>query len=147
MTNEITIADALNLNNAKMLKSVLQKKTNIADYPIQHLTTLEKNIFNVAIMYSNIKELEDDILRLCPQYKNETHLKYGCDFADFLGRGDIKEFLKEELKKVKDNQNNQQTPRAPSIRPTAFYGSVAERLIARLNENPLDNTEDFFHGR
>lgn len=100
MTGEVTLHMALATNCPKTVKSILQARTGIPDYQRQDREMLETNILNVAIMYGDVKSIQDEIFKERPLYKSDYYLNYAYDTAIELERHDLLEMLNFEINKL-----------------------------------------------
>lgn len=97
MTGEVTLHMALATNCPKTVKSILQARTGIPDYQRQDREMLETNVLNVAIMYGDVKSIQDEIFKERPLYKSDYYLNYAYDTAIELERHDLLEMLNFEI--------------------------------------------------
>lgn len=97
MTGEVTLHMALATNCPKTVKSILQARTGIPDYDRQDREMLETNVLNVAIMYGDVKSIQDEIFKERPIYRSDYYLNYAYDTAIEFERHDLLEMLNTEI--------------------------------------------------
>ncbi len=153
MTEETTIAMAVATNDSKKLKDILQSKTGIANYTMENVDMLETNILNVAIMYGDVKSIQDDVLKARNLYKSDYYLNYAYDLAVYLERHELLEFLNYEIDKLVHSETDITLPprlrpqnpvETPSELPPLPSPAIPRNVVHRLNDTAPRDTDDRF---
>ena len=131
MTEEVTLQMALATNCPKTVKSILQARTGIPDYQRQDREMLETNVLNVAIMYGDVKSIQDEIFKERPVYKSDYYLNYAYDTAIELERHDLLEMLSFEINKLARTENGMVLP---PLTPPAQRFTRADRPTRAMQQ-------------